>query len=573
MKNTGPEWRFSPSLLEYVCLIAGALSVFWYSWIMDDAYVYFRYVDNWVIHGQGLVWNPGEFVEGYSSPLWALLLGLCRLLHLDYWIIVRAVALLCFLVFWYLACIINRGFMPAPQRGQGVSYNVPLIYLSFTYAVACYFSSGLESPLVNVSAAIFAAGVLWPQSWLLQGLIGVTPLVRHEFALPFVLFLAWSLFFKRVRPISALVVFTLTVGAYGLFRLWYFADLLPNTFYLKDTTSVVQGIKFLYDALLPYFTIPYVAAMCLMFWILSRHSDASPRRNERLAMAALGISVAAYVVKIGGDPRHFRYLAFSYLLMVLATGGLLEHMTSGLSPVRRRYVTGFLLLFGFTVGLCYPRQLQQHPVFRSCFAYKHTGFMWINDAAVHRFHATGVTPPWNALTSVLGYAQARMRFQDGVPHTLQNVGRPLWRTAATQGSTVPLIADSWCQNAYLHPASPVIHSLGLTDAFLARTRMRANSTAHKLGLLPLAEDLLGVRCKYGFGRGVFDRAVEEGMAPGWVSDNIESLRAIEAKVYNRHDLVRNTIISFSPVVKIRIAGHDMQHNASGKDVDLHNHME
>ena len=34
----------------------------------------------------------------------------------------------------------------------------------------------------------------------------------------------------------------------------------------------------------------------------------------------------------------------------------------------------------------------------------------------------------------------------------------------TEGSSA-VIADGWCQTAYLHPRIPVIHSFGLTDPF------------------------------------------------------------------------------------------------------------
>lgn len=42
--------------------------------IVDDAFITFRYVKNWT-HGYGLVYNIGERVEGYSNFLWILLLA------------------------------------------------------------------------------------------------------------------------------------------------------------------------------------------------------------------------------------------------------------------------------------------------------------------------------------------------------------------------------------------------------------------------------------------------------------------------------------------------------------------
>ncbi|MEO8666684.1 MAG: hypothetical protein ABI462_14415, partial [Ignavibacteria bacterium] len=40
--------------------------------IQDDAYISFRYIQNFV-NGNGLVFNIGERVEGYTNLLWVLL--------------------------------------------------------------------------------------------------------------------------------------------------------------------------------------------------------------------------------------------------------------------------------------------------------------------------------------------------------------------------------------------------------------------------------------------------------------------------------------------------------------------
>ena len=42
-----------------------------WSFIGDDAYISFRYARN-LIEGHGLVWNPGEYVEGYTNFSWVM---------------------------------------------------------------------------------------------------------------------------------------------------------------------------------------------------------------------------------------------------------------------------------------------------------------------------------------------------------------------------------------------------------------------------------------------------------------------------------------------------------------------
>ncbi len=66
-------------------LLAGALAVaafvfcvrnlvFFFPRTVDDLFIYLRYAENF-ISGAGLVYNPGEWVEGYSSVTWLLVLA------------------------------------------------------------------------------------------------------------------------------------------------------------------------------------------------------------------------------------------------------------------------------------------------------------------------------------------------------------------------------------------------------------------------------------------------------------------------------------------------------------------
>ena len=54
-------------------LLAWLSHVAWF--LCDDAFISFRYARN-LLEGHGLVFNPGEYVEGYSNFLWTLELAL-----------------------------------------------------------------------------------------------------------------------------------------------------------------------------------------------------------------------------------------------------------------------------------------------------------------------------------------------------------------------------------------------------------------------------------------------------------------------------------------------------------------
>ena len=61
--------------LAFSALFVGLLALAWYNrFIQDDAFISLRYAFN-LLHGDGLVWNPGQPpVEGYTNFLWTLLL-------------------------------------------------------------------------------------------------------------------------------------------------------------------------------------------------------------------------------------------------------------------------------------------------------------------------------------------------------------------------------------------------------------------------------------------------------------------------------------------------------------------
>lgn len=87
----------------------------------------------------------------------------------------------------------------------------------------------------------------------------------------------------------------------------------------------------------------------------------------------------------------------------------------------------------------------------------------------------------------------------------------------------------------------MINEFGLTDAFLARTRMIALRPARKYRLKPFADDIERVLRAVANRphRGMFRRMVEAGNGKAWMRDSLDSIETIERKVFNRHDLGEN----------------------------------
>ncbi len=513
----------SISFIEKTCLVAGLLLTMWYGWIVDDAYIYFRYVDNFVIHKIGLVYNKGEFVEGFSSPLWIGILIILRFLRLNYWLIIRIVGLISYTFFWYLSIKINRQL----SHDKEPALNMPLVYLTCTYAVMCYFTSGLEAPLIIVLAGAYAALLLFPGNAWLHISVGLSPLVRHELFIPYCIALLWVWGRKKRFPLLLFLTCAIGAGSYELFRIWYYADLLPNPFYLKDVIWVAQGLAYLYDTCLTYQTIPFIGLFVLLYLALrKRHGPAYVFEEERVMMLIFALPVLCYVIKIGGDPRHFRYLAFPFCLCILSASGIAEIALQPMARAYHRFINAAVIFVALLFLSNFPRQLQQHPIFLEFGEPSHRTFLKINDAAHHRPRSRA-DPPAKVF---LSYSAAIARYQQ---------------------QKEDIAAEGQCRSAYLHPRSLVIHRLGLTDPFLARTVMKSDRPAHKFGLIPLTNDIVALRKKYGFRRNAFSDVIAEEAAPKWVLHNIASLTLIEAKAYNEHSFLENMKIAFKRVQSIR----------------------
>lgn len=59
-------------------MLATALS-YQLAFLQDDAFITFRYAAN-IADGLGPVWEPGNYVQGYSNPLWTFTLAAGRMM-------------------------------------------------------------------------------------------------------------------------------------------------------------------------------------------------------------------------------------------------------------------------------------------------------------------------------------------------------------------------------------------------------------------------------------------------------------------------------------------------------------
>ena len=312
----------------------------------DDAYITYRYAQN-LADGRGLVFNAGEYVEGYTNFSWGLLVAAGVVLGLEAPVAGHWLGLLCGLALLIVTYLYAASFLQSRQRGWAIL--APLLLLASNSFVH-WTMSGLETPLF---AFLMVSG-LWAyrlgKLWWLSALMILASMTRPEGMLLAGMLLGWSWWHavrERVTDFRGLVVvsgpallYAVYLIAHTAFRLQYYGALLPNTFYAKVGGIPLQrGFWDVYESL----------AEGGFIWLMLCAVAAARFKSLRLPLV-VSIVFLAYFVKVGGDVFAMgRY--FLPLLPVWLAGSVA--LIAGECAARvRRVVVACLLLLSF-VGCLY----------------------------------------------------------------------------------------------------------------------------------------------------------------------------------------------------------------------------
>lgn len=328
-------------------------------WLGDDAYIDLRIVRN-LLDGYGPVYNVGERVEAYTNPLWVALLAVWSVLlgrpETGAWVMGLAFSAVGILTAQAAGALL--ALRSNSSSGDRTRIVLPLGSLAVAAlpVVWDFTTSGLESGLIfgwlGGAYMLVVRQCLVPsqrlEPWLgVALLLGLGPLLRPDMALysaGFGLTLCFGYALGCASGRGRLVIHLialLVVGAslpavYQVFRMGYFAALVPTTALAKEAglARPDQGLFYARDFVRAYeLWLPLLILLAwraITLWDTWRTRDWIP-----LALIASPTMVAAlhtlYVVWIGGDFMHGRLLlpaffaAFAPLSIVLRTH---EGMTS-----------------------------------------------------------------------------------------------------------------------------------------------------------------------------------------------------------------------------------------------------
>lgn len=248
------DWFRVPTHLIHLILLVGLCfvyifqaSIHWLA-VIDDAYITFRFVD---LFSQGHGWRfsvDGPRVEGFTNFLWALILVVPHWLGGDlmYWSKILGIAsgIITLWAAWRLAAVI---------RGREDLLNlIAPAFLATNTHFGHWAMMGLETllqtALVTATYYRFEKERRDPRCWLVSPVLAFLAATTRIDSLYYMSPLGVYgilLVFQRRYPLKRLLLWgfvaALPFCIYNIWRIQYFGDFFPNTYYAKQRLVVNEG--------------------------------------------------------------------------------------------------------------------------------------------------------------------------------------------------------------------------------------------------------------------------------------------------------------------------------------------
>jgi hypothetical protein len=332
------------------------------SWVVDDAYISFRYALN-LIEGHGLVFNPGERVEGYTNFLWTMLMAGVLACGADPAAAGRLGPLWLSQAILVLTFALGRWLVrqTTPSRVTSASLLVAPLVLASNAGWLLYTArgSGMETALFGLlilgGALLYLRSIVtpgWSGVCLAGAVLGLAAMTRPEGVLVagitglHLLLRSWQ---NRRILWNPMFIFSggflLIFGPYYTWRYSYYGLPLPNTFYAKVGASddqVARGFGYMLDYWSSNGGLAFALGLGLLLGllILQRNmiQNAHWLASADIYLVMLAGIYSSYIVAVGGDwmPGWRFVVPLVPLFALLAQRGLqllLHHNRWWLLPV------------------------------------------------------------------------------------------------------------------------------------------------------------------------------------------------------------------------------------------------
>ncbi|UZS00146.1 hypothetical protein [Chondrinema litorale] len=330
--------------------------------IQDDALISFRYAENFA-NGEGLVFNEGEKVEGYTNFLWVIMESVFFKLNLPivpsvhilsiiffigsllfvYLLVDKLINYPLFSLFTILLVGVNPSFLAYGTGGLETQLQAFLILVSFYLYTKIYQAQ--QSPNKN----FFLLGVIFTLL-LLNRLDSAILILLMSFAL-----VSFHLSRKDRSGLNKIfVTYFLPILITVCWFLWkqsYYGNVLPNTFYVKAVSNdilflVIRGAFFVMLFVGLHFFLPITYLFFLKWKLIFGNIKEVFSFSPINIMTGYVFLHVLYIIKVGGGFMEFRYfIQITPLIYILLLTFIVLYMKKNTA-----YICIFLLFVNPIIG-------------------------------------------------------------------------------------------------------------------------------------------------------------------------------------------------------------------------------
>lgn len=327
--------------------------------LFDDAMISMRYAWN-LSQGNGLVWNPGDYVEGYTNLLMTLLMsGTTFFFEKRY--AVLAIQLIGVFFMLGLTFFTLKVFeLVKHKKSRFIEYLLIIALLSY-YPLNYWSLMGMETGMLTflLSAGVLSSILYFEKSgekylWLTALCFGLAFLTRNDSLLFAVVTFTYLLLGRKHNNnhayflLAAGMLYALFVFGQSIFRYSYYGEIVPNTYTLKLTgMPLSERLNNGWGFIQPFFKETGFVLLFVFIGLLLNFS------SKKLYLLGFFLISVLYQIYVGGDPwDYWRIMAPAMpFLFILFLEGCTAAL--GLIPKFSHGIAFIILILVLTIGAQY----------------------------------------------------------------------------------------------------------------------------------------------------------------------------------------------------------------------------
>lgn len=317
---------------------------FWFQNV-DDAYISFRYGKNFM-SGNGLVYNEGEYVEGYTNFLWTVITSpFTKNKSIDISTFALIIGLLLSIFNIYLLTRITKQFLNIFPLNPSYLILLPVMFFVLDDSIAFWAIGGMEFPMYTLF--ILAATYYYfrinkaRQNYIYMSLLLMfCTMTRPEGNMIFVITMVHFLLYRnsimkwKRKFVVIILLYALFAFLYYGFKYLYYGQLIPNTFYAKGVTDITMNLLLGFK----YLALCIGTRLYIFIFILFIPFKKVVKDPKQSYLILFSVVYIIYLLVVGGDwmiANRF-FVPIIPFLYILSTIGIINTINK-ISSMGKKY--------------------------------------------------------------------------------------------------------------------------------------------------------------------------------------------------------------------------------------------